>query len=553
MRRKIIALKLVLLSLFITPCKSENKYPKNIEHVIVIGIDGMSAQGFKKANTPNMDKLVNNGTLCEFVRTVQPSSSSPNWASMLMGAGTEIHGITSNDWKTAGSELEPAAITDAGSFPSLLYVIRAQKPNAELGMIYNWDGFGDLFEKNKANMDKTYPTQDATAEAIIDYIKTKKPLMLFTQLDEVDGAGHYYGHMTEGYLNAVTKVDSIVGRIVQAVKDAGIEDKTMIMIVADHGGVGLSHGGTSRKEINVSFVISGSGVKKGYKAPIEVYIYDVAPTVVFALGLKEPYAWRGKAVQCAFEGFYAPVDPLRVKIPSTPPVIGEDNLYEQGGLYIDRTATVKITPDDKNAVVYYTIDGTEPTKSSTKYTQPFELTTTTVVKARSYDQGGKNESAVSAAYYRFVKSTGNNGLNTEFYPGRNWTSIPDFSKMKPIKTWISPEINVDSKFLNPMLYPGESSLGVIFTGKLQIDRTGDYIFYLKSDDGSKLYLDGNPVVSNDGDHGPIEKQGSIALTEGKHDIKVEFINAGGGYWIDAYYKGPGVPKQIIPADKLFIK
>ena len=99
--------------------------------------------------------------------------------------------------------------------------------------------------------------------------------------------------------------------------------------------------------------------------------------------------------------------------------------------------------------------------------------------------------------------------------------------------------------------PGSSVFGLWYTTYLQIDNPGEYHFYLQSDDGSKMYIDGSKVVDNDGGHGLIEKEGTVKLAKGRHALSVEFYNNIGGYWIDAFYKGPGIVKQIIPADKLF--
>ncbi|MCG8307408.1 MAG: PA14 domain-containing protein [Cytophagales bacterium] len=87
---------------------------------------------------------------------------------------------------------------------------------------------------------------------------------------------------------------------------------------------------------------------------------------------------------------------------------------------------------------------------------------------------------------------------------------------------------------------------------LKIDRPGDYRFYLASDDGSKLYINRRIVVDNDGDHGVLERSGDIKLKAGLALLEVEYFNKSGGTWLDAYYKGPGIPKQIIPADRLFL-
>uniref|UniRef100_UPI003F707659 PA14 domain-containing protein n=1 Tax=Dyadobacter sp. TaxID=1914288 RepID=UPI003F707659 len=97
------------------------------------------------------------------------------------------------------------------------------------------------------------------------------------------------------------------------------------------------------------------------------------------------------------------------------------------------------------------------------------------------------------------------------------------------------------------------SFAIRFEGFIQIDNAGKYTFSTQSDDGSKLFIGGKEVVNNDGNHGVQEETGSMELKAGKHPIRVEFYNNGGGFWLDAFYKGPGLAKQLIPADKLFVK
>ena len=56
------------------------------EHVVMIGLDGFSPDGIRNANTPVLDQLMATGAYTLRARGVMPTSSGPNWASILMGA-----------------------------------------------------------------------------------------------------------------------------------------------------------------------------------------------------------------------------------------------------------------------------------------------------------------------------------------------------------------------------------------------------------------------------------------------------------------------------------
>lgn len=134
--------------LFLWSCSSKKEQtPKGIEHIIVIGVDGMSPNGIQKASTPTLDTMIQNGSATMHARPVLPSSSSPNWASMVMGADTEQHGVTSNGWEKFDHQLPPVVVTENGTFPTIFTLFKDQQPEAHVGAIYDWDGFGRLFEK----------------------------------------------------------------------------------------------------------------------------------------------------------------------------------------------------------------------------------------------------------------------------------------------------------------------------------------------------------------------------------------------------------------------
>jgi hypothetical protein len=529
------------------------QFPAGITHVIVIGIDGMSPDGIRTASTPVMHQLIEQGAVKWNVRTVLPSISSPNWASMIMGAGTEAHGITDNDWGRQEYTLPPVVSDEEGIFPTIFGWIRKNRPDAEIGAVYQWTGFGRLFEKSAVNYDKNMPDEVTTAETFSAYIRAKKPLFAFMHLDHVDDAGHELGHGTPGYYQAVSKADSLIGIVVKSIKEAGIEKNTLLIITADHGGVGYGHGGATTEEAEVATIFSGKDVKKGYLIQQQVYTYDLAATIAFVLHIIPPYAWTGRPVKAAFSGFNEPSNLYLGKtiIPS-PKIYPWKYLYQKaGGLYIDSAALVTMQPIADNAFVHYTTDGSLPVAASVLYKGPFTVDTTTVITARSFDKTG-NASQPVTAYYRVVSSKEGHGLHAVFYPGNDWNHLPVLSTMTGTHEWNCYEFSLNRDQIISWLGKDTSSFGITMQGFLQIDEESKYSFYTQSDDGSKLFIDNNVVVDNDGDHGVIERTGDVQLSKGKHLIKVEYYNGQGGFWLDVLYKGPHVPKQIIPANKLFL-
>ncbi|MCF2486680.1 alkaline phosphatase [Dyadobacter sp. CY347] len=280
--------------------------PKGIEHVIVIGVDGLSPDGINKGKSPVLHDMIANGSVKWNVRTVLTSASSQNWASMIMGAGPEQHGIINNDWEIDKHTLPAIVQEKDGRFPTIFSIFHKANPKAEIGVVYHWDGFGRLFQKDAVNYDKRFGTEDSTATDFINYIKTKKPALGFVHFDHVDHAGHHGGHGSAEYYQSVAKADSLIGKILSGLKDAGIMDKTLVIVWADHGGVGKGHGGATPEEAEIAGIFYGKDIKKGYKIEQEVYTYDLASTIAFVLGVQQPYAWIGRPVKPAFEGYKEP-------------------------------------------------------------------------------------------------------------------------------------------------------------------------------------------------------------------------------------------------------
>ena len=57
------------------------------------------------------------------------------------------------------------------------------------------------------------------------------------------------------------------------------------------------------------------------------------------------------------------------------------------------------------------------------------------------------------------------------------------------------------------------------TGSIRADVAGTYRFFLKSDDGSKLFINRALVINNDGRHVTKEVSASVALSKGWNRIE----------------------------------
>jgi len=293
--KKILSAALLLLCM----CLSVMGQSKKVKHVVLIGCDGFGAYALQEAKMPNLKALMSSGSWTDKARCVLPSSSAVNWASLLMGAGPTEHGYT--EWDSKVPEIPSATKTSYGIFPTIFSVIRDQKKEAKTAVVYSWGGIGYLFEKEAVNIvvngnDK----DDFCTDTAATIIKKEKPYFTFLHLDEPDHTGHAIGHRTPEYYKQLELVDQRIGKIVQAVKDAGIADETIILVTADHGGKGKGHGGKSLDEVQIPWIIAGPGVRKNHELKDVIITYDTAATLAWIMGLKQPQSWRGKPVQEAF-------------------------------------------------------------------------------------------------------------------------------------------------------------------------------------------------------------------------------------------------------------
>jgi len=89
-------------------------------------------------------------------------------------------------------------------------------------------------------------------------------------------------------------------------------------------------------------------------------------------------------------------------------------------------------------------------------------------------------------------------------------------------------------------------------GTVQPPASGTYTFFTESDDGVRLWVNGQQLVNNWTDHSRTENSGVISLTGGvKYAIRMEFYERGGDAVARLLWSGPSTAKAVIPQTALF--
>jgi predicted AlkP superfamily pyrophosphatase or phosphodiesterase len=274
-------------------------WAKPIQHVVLIGMDGFGSAYIPKLDMPTLSSMMHNGAYSMHARSIVTSSSANNWASMTMGAGEELHGYTLYDSKTP--EIPSRVLDKYGLFPSIFGILRDQHPKATMGVFYDWEGIGYLFPKQAVNESEAFKKDVDVAARASEYIKSQKPTLTFVYMEGPDVTGHRLGWGSPEFLEqAHDEWDKNLATVLKAIHDAGIEDSTLVILSADHGGLNKNHGGKTLVEMEIPWIAVGPGVKKGYEIQDSIVTYDTAATIAKALKLKAPQVWTGRPVAAAF-------------------------------------------------------------------------------------------------------------------------------------------------------------------------------------------------------------------------------------------------------------
>jgi putative heme-binding domain-containing protein len=213
-------------------------------------------------------------------------------------------------------------------------------------------------------------------------------------------------------------------------------------------------------------------------------------------------------------------------------------LFEQGD-----STQIEMINFASRGDVYYTLDGSEPTISSKKYTSPFFVHQSLPIKAKVIDgkQSGQVRTRVVHAY--------DPDLN-----GIQWKLYLNIEEPFQVATGTRPDQSGTAyTFDLRNIVQDENTFELHLETWLEIEEAGTYTFYSFQDDKMLLYIDDQLVVDGANGKWGSEASGEVQLSEGKHRLRVKFYDHMASEYLKLEYEKDGMARRPISADRLFLK
>jgi prepilin-type N-terminal cleavage/methylation domain-containing protein len=138
------------------------------------------------------------------------------------------------------------------------------------------------------------------------------------------------------------------------------------------------------------------------------------------------------------------------------------------------------------------------------------------------------------------------GLSGQYFQNDNFTQLV-FNQI---------DLNIDFSWGegSPDELIDENTFSVRFTGQIEAPTSGEYTFFVQSDEGARLWVDDVLIVDDWGTPGFSEKSGRADLLSGKkYDIRLEYYENFGAASLRLLWYPPGSVKQIVPTASLYPK
>lgn len=306
-----------LVLLVFASCKGSRELPVASAEtpIFIISVDTLRSDrlpmyGYTAVKTPHFDALRADGILYEQAYSHTPLTL-PSHSSLLTGLLPGEHGVRDN----LGYQLDPKIRTVQEMLRERGYAtgaaISAFVLRKETGMNRGFDFYDDGVEAlaGRVRMISNIQRDGAeTAKVATEWIgKQQKPVFFMLHIYEphtpYSPPEPFKSSTASAYDGEIAYADSIVGGFIASLKEKGLYDKAMIVLLSDHGEGLNDHGEEEhgmflyREAIQVPLVVKLPGNRfAGDKVGVPVQIADVMPTILERTGIAVPAGLPGRSL-----------------------------------------------------------------------------------------------------------------------------------------------------------------------------------------------------------------------------------------------------------------
>ncbi|NWG08200.1 MAG: alkaline phosphatase family protein [Chloroflexi bacterium] len=261
--------------------------------VLILSMDGLRPDAIALAPMPNLQALMAGSAYTLAAQTIHPSATLPAHSSMLTGICPSKHGVNWNDYLpllgyARGTDLFDLA--HAAGMQTVMYV--GKEKLRQITEPASTDQFVFINDRDLV----------IAGELIANFPQDFR--LLFVHFPTPDWMGHEYGWLSSQQLSVIFRADEALGNILAELSARGLREETLIIVTADHGGHGTTHGSSLPEDMTIPWIAAGAGIQPR-QLTIPVHTMDTAATAAFALGLPIPAEWDGVPV---YEAFGLPVE-----------------------------------------------------------------------------------------------------------------------------------------------------------------------------------------------------------------------------------------------------
>ena len=235
---------LILVLIALGSCRKTEKETLDT-YVVLVSFDGFRWDYPDLYETPNFDKLADQGVKAEKLLPSFPTSTFPNHYTLATGLFPDNHGIINNSFYAP--ELEgiyrigdPTMVTNPEAYFGEPIWVTAEKQGIR-SACYFWVGSEAAVLGTPPSYWETYDGSVPYTERVdqvIDWLHMpigERPGLVTLYFDEPDHSGHAYGPIHPATGDVVAYADSILGYLMSGIASLEYGDRVNLIVLSDHG------------------------------------------------------------------------------------------------------------------------------------------------------------------------------------------------------------------------------------------------------------------------------------------------------------------------------